>query len=68
MNEVYACPRCGQDGKIVAINPLFDDVRFDTVTCSCGAIWRVYYKFTNPKVETMSMPSNFVQEETIVEG
>lgn len=59
MNEqqnVYACPLCGEQGRVGGIMPLIDNVRYDAVQCDCGAQWRVYYKFENPKTEVTYIP------------
>lgn len=61
--NVYVCPRCGRQGRIQTIMPLLDDVRYDAVQCECGVLWRVYYKFTNPKTEIMFVPQD---EETSI--
>lgn len=59
MNEqqsAYACPICGEQGRVSGIVPLIDKVRYDVVQCDCGAQWRVYYKFENPQTEITYVP------------
>ena len=54
--NMYTCPHCGAQGIINAIMPVVEDVRYDAVSCDCGAKWRVYYKFKSPKVEVLYTP------------
>ena len=54
--EVYICPHCGGQGKIMGIMPIIGNVRYDAVACECGAEWRVYYEFTDPVKEVMYIP------------
>ena len=56
--NVYVCPHCGSNGLVQGITPLVGNVRYDTVVCKCGATWRVYYQFENPKVEIMYKPED----------
>lgn len=60
--NLYSCPNCGQSGVISDIRPLFDDARYDVVSCpACSAAWRVYYKMTNASSELVFVPD---QEKT----
>lgn len=71
MNEqqnVYACPVCGEQGRVGGIMPLIDNVRYDAVQCDCGAQWRVYYKFENPKTEVTYIPPQECKEDEPVEA
>ena len=54
INEVYACPTCKENGKIVNVVPLMSDTRFDIVQCDkCGCAWRVYYKVGEVRAEVV---------------
>lgn len=54
--NMYKCPACGENGAVNSIMPLMDNIRYDSVSCKCGAAWRVYYKISDPKTEIMYIP------------
>lgn len=57
INEIYACPNCKKNGKIVNVVPLMSDTRFDIVQCEeCGCAWRVYYKMAECRAEVVKEP------------
>ena len=63
INEVYSCPTCKENGKIVNVVPLMSDTRFDVVQCEkCGCAWRVYYKVGEIRAEVVKQ--GVIPEET----
>ena len=65
INEATRCPICKADGRIYGIDNLFDDTRYDSMSCpECGAEWQVFYKITDVAVQVIRVPSKEEPENT----
>ena len=62
IKDSLICPSCGNGGRIVGVQPLLDNVRFDTVECECGTSWRAYYNVSDVVTEIIRVP--MPEEET----
>lgn len=63
MSDSTKCPICeSTEVKVVGIQPLFEDSRFDYCRCNhCGSEWRFYYKVAECNMELTkegSIPEN----------
>ena len=66
IKDSLICPSCGNGGRIVGVQPLLDNVRFDTIECDCGTSWRAYYSVGDVVTEITRVPmeDDVVDEKT----
>ena len=56
IKDSLICPSCGNSGRIVGVQPLLENVRFDTIECECGTSWRAYYNVGDVVTEIVRVP------------
>ena len=64
IKDAYVCPNChANTSRILAMQNLLSDVRYDIVQCSdCGTEWRVYYRVAELNQEVTYVPQPPVME------